>query len=160
MRTRGRVDNWNNYEYKSLNREKRQRELLRVTRENQAILQRITMRKPELSAEEDHKNWLQNLQFMDNISQYPKNWWKNGKNEKTDQETSRSARSRTRSEEDANENNEQQEKDETRDSDENEKDNANANDNDKDNNEQEDNVEQKANDDKDEDIEQKETETA
>merc|ERR1712154_603138 len=49
MRTRGRVDNRNNYEYKSLNREKRQRELLRVTKENQ--------------------------KFMDNISHYPQEWW-------------------------------------------------------------------------------------
>ncbi|CAH1794411.1 unnamed protein product [Owenia fusiformis] len=156
MRTRGRVDNWNNYEYKSLNREKRQRELLRVTRENQAILQRITMRKPELSAEEDHKNWLQNLQFMDNISQYPKNWWKN---DKDDKETSRSAHSRTKSENEAAEENEQQENDETRDSDENNKDNEKQEDK-TDSDEQKDNEEQKVDDDKDEEIEQKETETA
>ena len=31
MRTRGRVDNINSYQYKSLNKEKRQRELVRVT---------------------------------------------------------------------------------------------------------------------------------
>lgn len=36
MRTRGRVDNRNDYEHKSLNKTKRQRELLRVTHENQA----------------------------------------------------------------------------------------------------------------------------
>jgi len=35
MRTRGRVDNRNDYEHKSLNKTKRQRELLRVTHENQ-----------------------------------------------------------------------------------------------------------------------------
>merc|ERR1712228_378690 len=53
MRTRGRVDNRNDYEYKSLNREKRQRELLRVTKENQAILYRINTRKPDYS----HEKW-------------------------------------------------------------------------------------------------------
>ena len=35
MRTKGRVDNWNDYSTKSLNRTKRQQELLRVTHENQ-----------------------------------------------------------------------------------------------------------------------------
>lgn len=35
MRTKGRVDNRNDYEQKSLNKSKRQRELLRVTHENQ-----------------------------------------------------------------------------------------------------------------------------
>merc|ERR550534_2837692 len=57
MRTRGRVDNRNNYEYKSLNREKRQRELLRLTRENQSILGRITQRKPEYSADSWHRQF-------------------------------------------------------------------------------------------------------
>ena len=35
MHTKGRVDNRNDYEHKSLNKTKRQRELLRVTHENQ-----------------------------------------------------------------------------------------------------------------------------
>jgi hypothetical protein len=38
MRTKGRVDNWNGYSAKSLNRTKRQQELLRVTHENQVCL--------------------------------------------------------------------------------------------------------------------------
>jgi hypothetical protein len=38
MRTKGRVDNWNDYSVKSLNRTKRQQELLRVTHENQVCL--------------------------------------------------------------------------------------------------------------------------
>ncbi|XP_045200566.2 sperm axonemal maintenance protein CFAP97D1-like isoform X1 [Mercenaria mercenaria] len=75
MRTRGRVDNRNNYEYKSLNREKRQRELLRVTKENQAILKRIMMRKPEYSAHKWQREWEENQTFMDNISHFPKDWW-------------------------------------------------------------------------------------
>ncbi|XP_060600100.1 sperm axonemal maintenance protein CFAP97D1-like isoform X2 [Ruditapes philippinarum] len=75
MRTRGRVDNRNNYEYKSLNREKRQRELLRVTKENQAILKRIMMRKPEYSATKWQQEWEENQAFMDSISHFPKDWW-------------------------------------------------------------------------------------
>nr|XP_022344438.1 uncharacterized protein C17orf105 homolog [Crassostrea virginica] len=75
MRTRGRVDNRNMYEYKSLNKEKRQRELLRVTKENQAILQRITVRQPEYSAKRWADIWDEEQKFIDNISHYPKNWW-------------------------------------------------------------------------------------
>ncbi|XP_070173850.1 sperm axonemal maintenance protein CFAP97D1-like isoform X2 [Littorina saxatilis] len=75
MRTRGRIDNRNNYEYKSLNREKRQRELLRVTRENQEILKRINMRKPEYSVQVWAKDWEENQKFMDSISAFPKDWW-------------------------------------------------------------------------------------
>lgn len=75
MRTRGRVDNRNNYEYKSLNREKRQRELLRVTKENQAILLRVMARKPEYSAHKWQREWEDNQQFIDNISHFPKDWW-------------------------------------------------------------------------------------
>ena len=59
----------------SLNREKRQRELLRLTRENQAILGRITQRKPEYSAESWANQWEEDQKFMDNISHFPKNWW-------------------------------------------------------------------------------------
>ncbi|KAJ8310591.1 hypothetical protein KUTeg_012456 [Tegillarca granosa] len=75
MRTRGRVDNKNNYEYKSLNREKRQRELLRVTKENQQILSRITNRKPDYSHKKLLDDWDENQKFMDNISHFPKDWW-------------------------------------------------------------------------------------
>jgi hypothetical protein len=59
----------------SLNREKRQRELLRLTRENQSILGRITQRKPEYSADSWAKQWEEDQKFMDNISHFPKNWW-------------------------------------------------------------------------------------
>ena len=60
----------------SLNREKRQRELLRVTRENQAVLQRILNRKPEYDRTKWQRDWEHNLKFMDNISAYPQEWWK------------------------------------------------------------------------------------
>jgi hypothetical protein len=59
----------------SLNREKRKRELLRITHDNQEILIRIQLRQPEY----DHRKWLEdwerNQDFMDNISHYPREWW-------------------------------------------------------------------------------------
>ncbi|XP_041357854.1 serine/threonine-protein kinase fray2-like [Gigantopelta aegis] len=92
MRTRGRVDNRNNYEYKSLNREKRQRELLRVTRENQEILRRITMRQPEYSAKKWQEDWEENQKFMDSISHFPKDWWLDNDRNRRSQRSARSAR--------------------------------------------------------------------
>ncbi|KAF6039598.1 hypothetical protein EB796_002094 [Bugula neritina] len=89
MRTQGRVDNRNNYEYKSLNREKRQRELLRVTRENQAVLQRILNRKPEYHRSQWQKDWENNLKFMDSISAYPQDWWDTKKDKKAKAATPR-----------------------------------------------------------------------
>ncbi|XP_071509302.1 sperm axonemal maintenance protein CFAP97D1-like [Diadema antillarum] len=82
MRTRGRVDNRNNYIHRSLNREKRQRELLRVTRENQEILKRILAREPEYNHLEWDRQWEENETFMDNISRYPRNWWQLEQEEK------------------------------------------------------------------------------
>ncbi|XP_002121190.2 sperm axonemal maintenance protein CFAP97D1-like [Ciona intestinalis] len=76
MRTRGRVDNKNDYEYRSLNREKRQKELLRVTRENQHILARITMREPDYSHRKWEQEWQEAEKLMNNIGRYPQNWWK------------------------------------------------------------------------------------
>lgn len=63
------------YLFFSLNKEKRQRELLRVTKENQAILQRITLRQPEYSAKRWADIWDEEQKFIDNISHYPKDWW-------------------------------------------------------------------------------------
>jgi len=76
IRTKGRVDNRNYYKYKSLNYEKRQRELLRVTRENQQILSRITVKEPEYSHIRLEREWRKQEELMDNIARYPKNWWK------------------------------------------------------------------------------------
>merc|ERR1719334_586804 len=76
IRTRGRVDNRNYYNYKSLNYEKRQRELTRVTRENQKILQKITGKEAEYSHQKLEADWRKHEQMMDNIARYPKNWWK------------------------------------------------------------------------------------
>lgn len=76
MRTKGRVDNRNDYQHKSLNKTKRQRELLRVTHENQAILKRITSKEPHLNHLDWEEDWKANQQYMDNIANYPKEWYK------------------------------------------------------------------------------------
>ncbi|KAK7466793.1 hypothetical protein BaRGS_00037109, partial [Batillaria attramentaria] len=109
MRTRGRVDNRNNYEYKSLNREKRQRELLRVTRENQAILMRINMRQPEYSVKKWQQDWEENQKFMDNISAYPQDWWER---KESDRSKSASARNSPRKQQERAEDKDQQQKEE------------------------------------------------
>lgn len=61
---------------RSLNHEKRQRELTRVTKENQKILGRITVREPEYSHARLEREWRKQEQLMDNIARYPRNWWK------------------------------------------------------------------------------------
>ncbi|XP_064412858.1 sperm axonemal maintenance protein CFAP97D1-like isoform X1 [Latimeria chalumnae] len=75
MRTRGRIDNRNDYERKSLNREKRQQELLRVTQENQIILERITKCEPQYSVEKWHEDWQRSEKQMDNIARFPRGWY-------------------------------------------------------------------------------------
>ena len=60
----------------SLNREKRMRELLRVTQENQEILKRITARRPEYNHKRWEKDWERNQDYMDAIASYPREWWK------------------------------------------------------------------------------------
>lgn len=124
MRTKGRVDNKNMYEYKSLNREKRMRELLRVTQENQDILKRITARKPEYDHRKWEDDWQNNQEYMDSIAAYPRDWWKYNqqsgrilKREQTSQsqrsarnsKSQQSARQNSAGEEDEEEDEEQQE---------------------------------------------------
>ena len=60
----------------SLNREKRMRELLRITQENQEILRRITQRKPQYDHYKWQRQWEENQRFMDDIAAYPRDWWK------------------------------------------------------------------------------------
>ncbi|PAA83164.1 hypothetical protein BOX15_Mlig014779g2 [Macrostomum lignano] len=79
MRTGGRIDNVNNYMTKSLNRSKRQRELLRVTRENKAMMERILQKSMGPSELDWKKDWQMNLSYMDNISRFPKGWWEKEK---------------------------------------------------------------------------------
>lgn len=65
----------------SLNKEKRRRELIRVTQENQEILKRILAREPEYNHLEWDKEWEENENFMDNVSRYPRDWWELEKQE-------------------------------------------------------------------------------
>jgi E3 ubiquitin-protein ligase TRIP12 len=76
MRTNGKVDNYNDYECKSLNRQQRLRELLRITRENQQILKRITSSRPRYNHLQWERDWHANVQLMDQISAFPPDWWK------------------------------------------------------------------------------------
>uniref|UniRef100_A0A8C5MZQ4 Cilia- and flagella-associated protein 97 n=1 Tax=Leptobrachium leishanense TaxID=445787 RepID=A0A8C5MZQ4_9ANUR len=75
MRTKGRVDNKNSYEAKSLNREKREQELLRVSRENQSILDRISKCEPQYHVEKWHEDWVKAEKYMDSIARYPRGWY-------------------------------------------------------------------------------------
>jgi len=83
MRTRGRVDNKNDYQQKSLNKAKRQRELLRVAHENEAILKRIASKEPCINNLTWKEDWKANQQLLGNISRYPKHWYKDRKTVKT-----------------------------------------------------------------------------
>lgn len=77
MRTSGKIDNRNNnYDRRSLNRQRRLRELLRIAKENQDILKRITLSQPQYDHVQWEREWHQNLQLMDQISAYPNDWWK------------------------------------------------------------------------------------
>merc|ERR1712062_198444 len=71
MRTKGQVDNWNHYKQKSLNKCTRQRELLRVSHENQAILRRISSKEPYYNHLAWDDEWIQNQEYISNISNYP-----------------------------------------------------------------------------------------
>ncbi|XP_026232805.1 uncharacterized protein CFAP97D1 [Anabas testudineus] len=71
MRTTGGVDNRNNYEQKSLSKEKQQLELLRITKENQMILLRLSQCRPHYNVRSWHEDWLKTLKVMDSITRYP-----------------------------------------------------------------------------------------
>ncbi|XP_071991892.1 uncharacterized protein CFAP97D2 [Engystomops pustulosus] len=75
MRTKGRVDNKNNYESKSLNREKREQELLKVSRENQTIGDRLSKCEPQYRVERWHEDWVKAEKYMDSIAKYPRGWY-------------------------------------------------------------------------------------
>ncbi|KAG8451868.1 hypothetical protein GDO86_003895 [Hymenochirus boettgeri] len=75
MKTKGRVDNKNEYEAKSLNKEKREQELLKVSKENQTILDRITKCEPQYQVEKWHEDWAKAEKYMDSIARYPRGWY-------------------------------------------------------------------------------------
>ncbi|CAC5381327.1 unnamed protein product [Mytilus coruscus] len=75
MKYGGSVDNQkHDYKKKSLNKTKRQRELLRITHENLAILKRITAKEPHYNhLRWKHENQI-NQQYLNNISKFPHKW--------------------------------------------------------------------------------------
>ncbi|XP_051566250.1 sperm axonemal maintenance protein CFAP97D1 [Myxocyprinus asiaticus] len=72
MQTVGGVDSKNDYVKKSLNRDKRQLELLQITKENQRILQRLSSCRPHYSIQVWHEQWFKNLELIDSIGRYPR----------------------------------------------------------------------------------------
>uniref|UniRef100_A0A8D0CR11 CFAP97 domain containing 2 n=1 Tax=Sander lucioperca TaxID=283035 RepID=A0A8D0CR11_SANLU len=72
MRTTGEIDNKNYYDSKSLGKEKRQLELLRITKENQMILSRLSQCRSHYNLRSWHEDWLKTLKVMDSIARYPR----------------------------------------------------------------------------------------
>lgn len=75
MRNKGQLDNINTAIPKSLSKGRRERELLRITRENMNMLKRIAYKKPAISREQHEKDWKENYHFMGNISAFPDDWY-------------------------------------------------------------------------------------
>ena len=59
----------------SLSKGRRERELLRITRENMNMLHRIAYKKPAISRAQHEEDWKENLHFMSNISSFPEDWY-------------------------------------------------------------------------------------
>ncbi|XP_048348524.1 uncharacterized protein CFAP97D2 [Sphaerodactylus townsendi] len=76
MRTKGRIDNRNDYEIKSLNRRKREQELLRMTKENHAILERISKCKSQYKVQKWNEEWQKAEEYMNSIARYPRGFCK------------------------------------------------------------------------------------
>ncbi|KAL4635531.1 hypothetical protein GN956_G13395 [Arapaima gigas] len=71
-KTAGRVEHRNHYSSRSLSSEKRRRELLRVTRENRALLERLSRCGSSYSVARWHEDWLRSNRYGDNIARYPR----------------------------------------------------------------------------------------
>ncbi|XP_015199007.1 sperm axonemal maintenance protein CFAP97D1 [Lepisosteus oculatus] len=72
MRSKGWVDHRNNFTERSLNAEKRRLELLQVTQENRALLERITARKSESWRQRWEEDWERTERLRDDIARYPR----------------------------------------------------------------------------------------
>ncbi|XP_066557824.1 sperm axonemal maintenance protein CFAP97D1 isoform X2 [Amia ocellicauda] len=72
MRSKGQVDHRNNYPERSLNVEKRHLELLLVTRENQAILERIEAQESDYRRQHWEEDWARTERLRDDIARYPR----------------------------------------------------------------------------------------
>ncbi|XP_069384526.1 uncharacterized protein CFAP97D2 [Paralichthys olivaceus] len=70
--SKGLVDNHNQYHLRSLNADKRREELLLVSRQNQAIYQRITSRQSEYRRQLWLDDWERAEHRRENISQFPR----------------------------------------------------------------------------------------
>jgi len=104
MRSTPRVDNRNKYTHNSLNGTKRDRELLRVTHENQEVLRRITAKPPEYSRQKDAQDWEENKATMERIAKYPKDWLESARHATSKQRGQKVSSSRLTPREEENEN--------------------------------------------------------
>lgn len=93
MRNKGQLDNINTAVPKSLSKGRRERELLRITRENMNMLKRIAYKKPAISRDQHEKDWKENHHFMSNISAFPDDWYLKNRCVTTSQPNLRSERS-------------------------------------------------------------------
>ncbi|XP_065185221.1 uncharacterized protein LOC135815807 [Sycon ciliatum] len=77
MHTRGRIDDRNDYEHKSLNRLQRQRELMSIMRENQKMVGRLKDRtqKPNYDNSKMASDWTRKQQYASSIAAYPPDWY-------------------------------------------------------------------------------------
>ena len=64
------------HEIGSLCREQRKREVLKIGRENQRIIRRIVDVEPTFSIPRLEREWSNTMQYLDQISHYPREWWK------------------------------------------------------------------------------------
>uniref|UniRef100_A0AAY4E7K6 Uncharacterized protein n=1 Tax=Denticeps clupeoides TaxID=299321 RepID=A0AAY4E7K6_9TELE len=72
VRSKGMVDHRNDYPERSLNAERRREELLKVTRENQAILHRLTGRQSDYRRPLWEESWEKVERRRDDIAKYPR----------------------------------------------------------------------------------------
>ncbi|XP_070585868.1 sperm axonemal maintenance protein CFAP97D1 [Erythrolamprus reginae] len=70
----GLVDCWNEYQQKSVFRQKHNIELVRTSMENQAILKRLRNKKATYDREQCEKDWQNSRKFLKNTSRFPESY--------------------------------------------------------------------------------------